>query len=398
MNLNDGQAKACDLLAEWWKGDPRKTPFRIDGYAGTGKTTVVQYMLRQLGLPADKIRLLAPTGKAARVLERRTGLSCSTIHRELYRPIEPQEVESIRKEIEATPPGDRERLRALRTELAEAERDNEIGFDGKAVDTENVLLYVVDEVSMVSVRQAKDLLDLRVPLILLGDPGQLPPVKEKPGFAETPAAVTLTEIMRQDEGSAILEAANIVRRGGELPFENWGAFRRAPRKVLTDADYAEFDVVLCGTHKWRMAYNRRLRAATHGEDLPPIPIPGDKLVCRKNDYGAGIMNGQLLRAESKAKAIDDTRVTLKVSDEDGGEHPAQLVSSLRFLAHYDKTVPVHNVFGALEADYAYALTVHSAQGSEWSSVAVLNDWPGRDHERWLYTALTRGADRVVLVG
>lgn len=398
MQLNQEQGRACEALVDWWYRDPRR-PFRLDGYAGTGKTTVVQFMLQELGLHKDTVRLLAPTGKAARILGQKTGLPSSTIHRELYKPVESRRVAQLRRQLAQVPTEDTDQIHELRKELARAEADEGVGFDAKDVDTGAVRLYVVDEASMISEQLARDLQALRVPLVLLGDPGQLPPVKAKPGFEDVQPVATLTQIMRQDEGSAILEAAQAVRNGQKLPFGDRGAFKRIPRQSLTDEDYAAFDVLLCGTHKFRMAYNRRLRRVAQGSDAPPLPLPHDRLVCRKNDYRVGVMNGQLLTATTAAEAgVDGVSASVGILDDEGTDHGIQDVSAMRMLQHYDKRVPVYRLDGALDVDYAYALTVHSAQGSEWSRVVVLNDWPGKDYARWLYTALTRGADEVVLVG
>lgn len=400
MRLNDDQERACELLRSWWRAEPAKTPFRLDGYAGTGKTTVVQYLLRDLGVRPSQVRLLAPTGKAARVLGQKTGLPSSTIHRELYTPVESAEVTNLKRALRQTPHERRQEREQLMRRLAKAEQREGIGFAEKDVDTSEVQLYVVDEASMVADHLARDLRSLKVPLVLLGDPGQLPPVKGKPGFYDVDPVLTLTQIMRQDEGSTILEAAQAVRNGSKLSFGDRGAFKRIKPRALTDDEYAAFDVLLCGTHRVRRAFNRRLRRVAYGDDLAPLPVAGDKLVCRRNNYKRRLLNGQLLTCIADAEQPDGEPelVQLSVRDDEDVERHDEVSSSLRFREHYEPRVPVHQVEGAVDLDYAYALTVHSAQGSEWERVVVLNDWPGKDHERWLYTALTRGADEVVLVG
>ncbi len=396
INLSGGQVEACEKLEAWWLKNPHDRPFLLNGYAGTGKTTAVEHFLKRLGLEQEDVRLLAPTGKAARVLANRTGWETSTIHRELYMPSESRKIIEIKERMKAAETDDE--IAQLRKELARLERrGNTVSFNSKG-STTDAKLFIVDESSMLDERVANDLQNLGVPLLLLGDPGQLPPVKGKSGFAGVKADVTLTDILRQDEGSSILRAAEIVRSGERLPETcDWGAFRRVRPKELGDADYAQFDMLLCGTHKVRKAFNRRLRRELIPEADGWIPQEGDRLVCRANNYRRKLMNGQLVQALAEAEPVDDMRATIDIVDDEGVKRHGELVSSLRFQDHY-ATVPVHRVEYAVELDFAYALTVHSAQGSEWGRIVVLNDWKGKQSREWLYTAITRGASEVVLVG
>lgn len=403
MQLSKGQQEGCDRLVQWWRDNPVARPFRIDGYAGTGKTTIVQTFLRALNLSEKQVRLLGPTGKAARVLSDRTGWEASTIHRELYMPSESKEITDLRRQLkEETDPDE---VARCRKQLAKFERrGNGLNFDMKESET-SALLFVVDEISMIEEGIAKDLQAMNVPLILLGDPGQLPPVKGRVGFREVKPDVTLTEILRQDEGSTILEAARMVREGQSLPDTcDWGAFRRIRPRELSDEEYAAYDVILCGTHKVRKAFNRRMRRELIEDldDLPPdelwLPRQGDRLICRANNYNRKIMNGQLGTSLAIAEEVDDMRVAVDFEDEDGMTRKGEVASSLRFKEHYDKRTAVHRIDRAIELDFAYALTTHSAQGSEWDEIVILNDWHGRQAKEWLYTAITRGAKKVTLVG
>lgn len=402
INLSAGQTEACEKLEAWWMGTPSRRPFRLNGYAGTGKTTAVEHFLKRLGLQRDQVRLLAPTGKAARVLANRTGWDASTVHRELYQPLESEELTDLKNRLkEATNPDE---IAQLRRQLSRHERKGKsVSFSMKATTTD-AQLFIVDEASMLDERLAGDLKALRVPLLLLGDPGQLPPVKGRVGFSDVKADVTLTEILRQDEGSAILRAAELIRTGEGLPDTcDWGTFRRVRPKEMTDAEYAAYDILLCGTHKVRKAFNRRLRRQFI-QDLDDqahdgwLPVAGDRLVCRANDYRRSLLNGQLLSATADAHEEDDLRIALDVLDDEGVARHGEVSSALRFQDHYRRNVAVHKVDRALELDFAYALTVHSAQGSEWDRIVVLNDWKGNQARQWLYTAVTRGAKEVVLVG
>ena len=398
ITLTQDQERARELLVAWWESvcdDTNPIPFILHGYAGTGKTTVVLHLLEALGLGREEVALLAPTGKAARVLAKRTGLPTSTIHRALYRPRGDSVIEALRTELREAKNEDHQVQ--VSTKLAREEKERGVSFD--AVGGEfAVKLIVVDEVSMVSERLAQDLEATSVPLLLIGDPGQLPPVKAKVGWADWDPDVVLEEILRQDAGSAILKAAELVRKKEVLDEEiNEGAFRRVLRKSLTDEYICEeFDIMLCGTHRVRRAFNKRLRRVMFPGAETWYPVVGDRLVCKMNSYPNEVFNGQLFSVKAVGMEIDPMRIELTIAD-DAGWTRSVVASTLRFKEHYQKG-PVHLVENAIELDFAYALTVHSAQGSEWDNVVVVNDWAGGEYHRWLYTALTRGAKHVTMIG
>lgn len=396
MRFTDDQTLAMTMAEAWWNRPDRfYHPCRIDGYAGTGKTFVVEHLVEKLGIDPKTVLALAPTGKAARVLSRRTDWPTSTIHRALYVPLEDPAVTKAREKLdEAKEP---ETIETARAELAEAEANAKTGWSKNGGRLDQYRVIVVDEAMMVGERVAADLKALEKPMLLLGDPGQLPPVKDKPGFADVEPKAILKEVMRQDEGSAILEAAMAVRHRRPIPDSAYGtsAFAIVPPKTLDDGDYAGYDVVLCGTHKVRRGFNRRLRRY-YGYSDDPLPKRGERLIVKRNDYRHGLVNGQVIDVTEDAEPIDYTTAAVSVTDDTGFEHELR-INVLKLREHFERRVKVHSVRGAIDVDFAYALTVHAAQGSEWPSVCVLDDWGPKDHNRWLYTALTRGSDHVTLV-
>lgn len=397
VRLTDDQETAVVLAEAWWRDPARgEKPFRLDGYAGTGKTFVVEHVVGRMGINPDNVLAVAPTGKAARVLARRTDWPTSTIHRALYVPLEDPRVTRARARLEAAEdPGEREEARQ---QLADAERQAELGFSRNGADLSTYELIVVDEHSMVDERVAADLMALQKPLLLLGDPGQLPPVKGRSGFADVRPRVTLTEVMRQDEGSAILHAAAQARRGQPIragDYDDSPAFRVVPPKTLGEDDYAGFDVILVGTHKVRRGFNRRMRQVLGFDRDRPLPMADEPLVVRRNDYRLGVTNGQTVTAVRDAEPIDYDTASLSVRDD--LDRVLDVTANVLRVRQHVERAEVYGVRGALDVDLAYALTVHSAQGSEWDSVCVVDDWPGNQRREWLYTALTRGSKHVTLV-
>lgn len=397
VRLTHDQQEAVERAEAWWRDRPSAQPFKLNGYAGTGKTFVVESLIDGLGINPENVLAMAPTGKAARVLALRTGWPTSTIHRALYTPIEDAKVLRARARLEeAERRGDPGARDEARHELADAEREAELGFSRNGTSLEDYQLLVVDEHSMVDERVAADLLELGKPMVLLGDPEQLPPVKGRSGFADMPAAKTLTEIMRQDEGSDILLAANAARRGEPVQTSYGGSgFRMVPPKTLSSEDYAGFDIVLAGTHKVRRGFNRRMRGVLGHVQDRPTPDHGEQLVVRRNDYRIGVFNGQIVTAETEAEPVDFDTAEIQLRDDLDNVIDCT-INTLRVRQHVEN-VDVHSVRGALDIDLAYCLTVHSAQGSEWDNVCIIDDWPGNQRERWLYTALTRGSKNVTLV-
>jgi len=396
MTLTTDQESALVMAEAWWRDPGRaERPFRLDGYAGTGKTFIAESFVERLGIDPDRVLAVAPTGKAARVLARRTGWPTSTIHRALYIPIEDPRVTRARARLEAADVSDEASARA---ELAEAEREASLNFAGNKADFSQYDLIVLDEHSMVGEKEAEDLMALEKPLILLGDPGQLPPVKGRSGFENIRPRWTLTDIMRQGAGSDILHAASKARKGEQLRADDYDgeAFRIVPPKTLPTEEYARYDIVLCGTHKVRRGFNRRIREALGFDRDSFVPAAGEQLVIKRNDYKLGLFNGQIVKAVTDAVPVDYDSATLTVED-DTGRQVELMANILRIRQHVDPKTDIHSVRGSTDIDLAYAMTVHSAQGSEWRSVCVVVDWPGNNFDQWLYTAATRGSEHVTLV-
>ena len=254
-------------------------------------------------------------------------------------------------------------------------------------------LVVVDEYSMIDERLGADLLSFNVPVLALGDPGQLPPVRGKSFFKEAPD-VMLTEIHRQAEGNPILWMSREVREGRPLRVGTYGESRvfsskQVGRDAVREAVLSA-DQLLVGINTTRRNSNARMRELRGLSGA--YPKKGDRLVCLRNNHEAGLLNGQIWESACDS-IVDGYHVVLALNGDDGEE--------LAVRAHNayfrGKEPPPQYIRDAECFDYGYALTVHKAQGSQWKSVALFDEWHMRDRKEWLYTGITRAAERVDVV-
>ena len=258
-------------------------------------------------------------------------------------------------------------------------------------------LIVIDECSMVDEDLARDLLSFGKPVLVLGDPFQLPPVKGGGYFTEADPDVMLTEIHRQAADNPIIRLSEIVRSGADLTEGEHGAARIIRRSEVEQAEVLAADQVLVGTNRTRRAYNSRIRALSGREE--PLPVAGDRLVCLRNDRAKGLINGGLWRVEALAGMRKDfVRMTLQPEDE-GGRGSVKVAVLKQFFEGTEGELAYPLRRESDEFDYGYALTVHKAQGSQWDHVVLFDEsYAFREHRaRWLYTGLTRAAKRLTVV-
>lgn len=394
MEWSPQQERALRLVEDW-RRSASSPYFVLGGYAGTGKTTLARHLAAGA---RGRVYFASYTGKAAHVL-RRSGVEATTVHRLLYLPRDKcgerlRKLEGERDVLLSRFPRPEEELTRLGVEIRR-EREN-LRRPEFTRNEESPLwdaaLVVVDEYSMVDEQVGGDLLSFGCPVLALGDPGQLPPVRGRCFFG-SPDYV-LTEIHRQALENPIVRLSAEVRAGRALSPGEYGQSRVVPRSEISDPDFGQLlvraDQVLVGMNSTRRRANRWAREVLGYQG--DAPVAGDKLVCLRNSHDEGLFNGQTWRVR-KVAGRDFYRLTLEGDD---GE-------VVRCLAHQDyfrggdvDLDPARRK-AANEFDYGYALTVHKSQGSEWDHVLVLDEWRGRDREKWLYTALTRAVERVTVV-
>lgn len=395
MELNEKQKNGLALAIKRYKEKEKFTV--IAGYAGAGKSTLVRFIIEELksyGVKETDVCFACFTGKAAQVLLKKGNKNVVTLHKLLYK--------SIPKESG--------------------------GFVRIPKQTIPYKIVVVDEVSMAP----KTLMDLLfkhdVYVICLGDPFQLPPVdkKEDNHLLDTPH-IFLDEIMRQAQESEIIQLSMAIRENRPIEDFQGKEVQILKRDELNTGMLSWADQILVATNATREAINTQMRQMLN---FGPKPQDGDKIICLKNYWECfsdneeplvngtiGILKDSFLTQRylpSTVKSVDGlSHIDIVTGDfiSDSGMyfHALEMdkkmmdmgASSLDWKTLYQlNRNPRTRDIPPLEFTYGYAITCHKAQGSEWDKVLVIEEkfpFDKVEHARWLYTAVTRSSEKLVLV-
>ena len=410
--LTENQLEAEALIEEWFLHLHTQI-FVLCGYAGTGKTFLIDHCVKKLGLVAgESAAFVAPTGKAASVLIR-NGTPATTVHSLIYTRDEDIEVD----------------------ENGEVISERFLGFVKKDSIDSKIQLIVVDETSMVADDVLRDLLSFGVKCLFCGDPAQLPPVGGTNSLLSMPCAI-LTQIVRQEENNPIVRLAAEVRAGRPLQFGNYGeGVEILSRRGVTRSDWERLlttaDQVIVGTNRTRAFLNREARTF---RGIPPeaiLPVDGEKLICTLNDWGKPLdkegefhlVNGIIGQCYNVREAEDglgalDFRADFLTDTVYDLPFDAGVFTTGRYFHGYgekacflDGGLLVHeNNISALRHhrvrreeticrfEFAYAVTCHKAQGSEYDNVVVVDESGLFENGReWLYTAITRSRKRLTII-
>ncbi len=348
-------------VARWLEAADRPI-FRLFGYAGTGKTTLARHVAEAVD---GDVLFAAFTGKAALVLREKGCPDASTIHSLIYRS---------RGQGETGP-----RFVVNRQSAAAKAK-----------------LIVIDECSMVDEDLGRDLLGFGTPVLVLGDPAQLPPVKGAGYFTEHPPDAMLTEVHRQAKDDPIIDLSIRVREGGTLERGQYGESRVISRREIDADAILKADQVLVGLNKSRRLYTTRIRQLLGFRD--PMPAVGETLVCLRNDKTKGVLNGGIFTVKRLA-GEEKGCLAMDVAPEEEERRSIRVEVPREFFEGREDELSFALRRKSDEFDYGYVLTVHKAQGSQWDDVVLFDEsWAFREHRaRWLYTGLTRAAKRLTVV-
>jgi exodeoxyribonuclease-5 len=363
MQWSPQQDAALKAVAAWLRaGEPQV--FRLFGYAGTGKTTLARHIAEDVD---GGVVYAAYTGKAAHVMRGKGCVGASTIHSLIYRS---------RGEDENGP-------------TFVLNNDSEAGKVG---------LIIIDECSMVDEPLAVDLLSFGRPVLVLGDPAQLPPVAGGGYFTSAEPDVMLTEVHRQAAENPIIRMSMTIREGGTLEEGSYGASRVIGRDDIEQEDVLTANQVLVGRNNTRRAYNGRIRALL--ERGGTHPVAGDVLVCLRNNRKRGLLNGSLWHVDKVRKPRKGLlRYTLSPEEEEAGKAKTVVSINPAFFEGTADALSFPERKRSDEFDFGYVLTVHKAQGSQWDDIVLFDEsFAFREHRaRWLYTGITRAASRITVV-
>lgn len=391
MELTKKQEEGLKIAVERHKNHEKYTV--ISGYAGTGKSTLVRYIVEALDVDLKKVCYATFTGKAAEVLRKKGNKNACTLHRLLYDHI---------------PKAGGGFLRKIKLQL-------------------EYTIVIVDEVSMVP----KDMIDLllrhRVYVIFLGDPFQLPQIdKDQENHLLDNPHVFLNEIMRQEEESEIIRLTMAIREQKAI-----GKFSGKEVMVVDKPDLSTgmltwADQILVGTNASRQQINSQMRELLGYSGLPQ---DGERMICLRNyweDYsnlGDSLVNGttgtihnpfetfrripQFIKNDRRDLPVimgdfvaDDGSTFGSVEMDKDMIMTGQKCVDWRTAYQLGRLAPKIGDIVPREFSFAYAITCHKAQGSEWDKVLVLEDrfpFEPLEHARWLYTACTRASEKLVLV-
>jgi len=364
----------------------------ISGYAGTGKSTLVKFIIQSLPdiNPDTDVVYATFTGKAAQVLMSKGNQNAMTLHRLLY---------------ESIPKPDGTFLRRPRLSV-------------------DFPVVVVDEVSMAPADMMRLLFNHDVYVICLGDPFQLPPInKDADNHLLDEPHIFLDEVMRQAQESEIIRLTMDIREGKEIQNFDGHDVKVYDQSNLNTGMLLWADQIICGTNRTRIDMNNNMRQLLNRGNNPE---DGDKVICLRNywddwaDNGDYLVNGTIGFLNNVYATFNQVPYyyggqLINVTDaefvSDAGANYGEIQMDTKEILTGERCLDNKTIYRLMrskkyahlvpyEFTYGYCITCHKAQGSEWDKVLVIEEgfpFSKEEHARWLYTAATRAVDKLVIV-
>ena len=391
MILNYGQEQALKIAIKRYKDKELYTC--ISGPAGSGKSTLIKFIIAALNLNEEEVAYATFTGKAAQVLKNKGCKNAITLHKLLYK--------------------------------AFPNKDGTFSFVPKETLDEDYKLVVIDEISMVSKTLWDLLLTHRIHILCLGDEAQLPPIiSDEDNHILDKPHYHLTEILRQAQESEIIRLATHIREGKSI-----NSFQASNQQVmilnrgqLTEGHYLWADQILCAKNDTRNSLNLQMRNILK---YPEEPTINDKIISLRNhwDEVSNLENtltngciGVLSEYEKKQiwlpQYIYKEPLTILVANFniDDLESFNSITIDYNQLLTGNKTITSRQEYlmnknkqcpnAPYDFAYAYAITVWKAQGSEFGKVLLFEEnfpFDRLEHQKYLYTGVTRASEKLVLV-
>ncbi len=357
----------------------------IGGYAGTGKTTLISYFRKELKkkYPKVKVAFCAYTGKASLVLKKKLAEndvlfstdSISTIHGLIYKPIE----------------DDQDRIVGW-------ERKEEINAD----------LLIIDEASMVDNQIWEDITTYQIPIIAVGDHGQLPPISGTFNLMKEPK-YKLEKIHRQASENPIIKVSLQARLFGRIhKTRHSDTVYKISRSDSDTFDQMESlleswnkdTMILCGYNKTRVKLNSYIRQKIGMETMEPCV--NDRVICLRNNHEKGVYNG-MIGTIQKIYSFDEHRYFAEIEMDD----IADTYSGYILKKQFNNIEPLNfsqNRRWTLDSDlfdFGYAMTVHKSQGGQAKRVIFFEEPNSKmdldTRKRWLYTGITRAQEELYII-
>ena len=394
MELNDKQKQGLDIAVDRYKQKERYTV--ISGYAGTGKSTLVKFIVAALPNinPDEDVIYTSFTGKATQVLQKKGNKNVSTLHKLLFESIPKPDGTFFRKPVEFIP----------------------------------YKIVIVDECSMVPKELLQRLIKYNVHIICLGDPGQLPPInKNEDNHLLDNPHIFLDEIMRQEAESEIINLTMDIRAGKPLTRYQGKEVQVLNKDELTTGMLLWADQIICAKNETRIALNNQMRDLLGRSGGPQ---DGDKVICLKNNWDIYSVNDNPLVNGTIGYLKDSfsTYINLPRQITSNGQPKKLDILTANFISDTEEDYGILNMDKQLittgvpgldwktsykmgrnwrfqdkipdQFTYGYAITCHKSQGSEWDNVLVIEEgfpFEKEEHKQWLYTAATRAAKKLVII-
>lgn len=376
--LSPDQQAALDEISIWLSS---ASPYlTLGGYAGTGKSTILTQLCRNF--PQLRVAMISLTGKAVGVLKKKRDphrpVLYSTIHSLIYLPIL----------------GDNDEI--IGWEMRPKEGSKADSGTGPVVP--RLDLIINDEASMTSDEIFRDLLSYNIPILFVGDHGQLPPINSDFNLMENPA-LRLEQIHRQAADNPIIKIATQAREQGWLERRAYSPTVQvlSQTSILYSDIYSQLlqgdsdSLIICATNNQRVNLNKKVLAELNQTTL----FAGARLICLRNDRNTGLYNGQHCFLEEIHNIEQDYAEVTLIPDGFEGQKIKLKISTDCF--HNPKPEPKYRKFPMF--DFGYAITCHKAQGSQAKRVYVMGSGFGDKDmkKRWLYTAVTRAEEELFVI-
>lgn len=389
--LNPGQQTVVDAAVEWFYNSSDLV-FQYTGAAGTGKTVVLNEIIKRLNIPMNHILPMSYTGSAAIVMRNRGMTQAKTIHSSIYEP-----TESIMTDMYGKPVMDTY-FNKPKTTLKWIKKEY----------LRDIELIIIDEASMTPRSMVSDIESFGIKIIACGDLNQLPPVGDEPGYLVTGKVYRLDQIMRQAEQSGIVYLANRAINGLPIHFGYYNNAIVIDKDELSTDSMMNSDIILACKNKTRESLNKYIR-----EDILKIktqyPTYGEPIICRKNNWnievnGINLVNGLrgTVYSHPDISVINRNMKDMKFDFlDDGGNIFRDLSLDLQYYRapsdqrEYLKRSPYNN---ADKFELAYAITTHLSQGSQYRSGIFIEEYLHRDiMTNLIYTGITRFSNYMIYV-
>lgn len=358
IGLGIQQMEALNLIDHWYNDKDDNNFFFLTGPAGSGKTFLAKSIAKN-----KKAVFCAYTGKAAHVMKKSGCFGASTIHSLIYSAI--------------------------------VNEDGSVTFIlNKDSPAKHADIIIVDECSMVDDSIGRDLMSFGTKVLVLGDKQQLPPINGEGFFTSGEPDYALSDIHRQALDNPILLLATAAIEGERIAYGSYGESKVVNH--ISDQELLDADMILVGKNDTRRLINQKIRRLKGFNGI--FPMVGEKIICLKNNKNNHIFNGQVFTVKATVKSNRFGFLRYALVSEDGGR---ELVTDIH-VSFFDSSVKKPywtKLKGSDEFDFAYALTVHRAQGSQADNVVIYDQsYIAREHKNnFLYTAITRAVSKVTIV-